>query len=161
MNKTKCSRRIHCSFPQKILSLLNQLYPKSRVTLFSLFSEDIMLNNSCPTNGNVPPKIHNTIPSNITAIMVIGTNVSEPTMVSCCSPEPVHIIEDCWLWCELAPGYDTDTNKALGEANHCLGLPNGPYDTVAIRPKSSSQVQAVSPKALFISTIVVGWFLNL
>lgn len=55
-------------------------------------------NMSCPTSSE-PADLP--IPSNITYAVIPGTNTSAPWMVSCCSPNPVHLVSDCWLWCEI------------------------------------------------------------
>lgn len=120
-----------------------------------------MTNITCPNDGNVPPEVISAVPNNVTAAITIGTNVSEPVLVGCCSPEPVHKIGDCWLWCELGSKYDSDQYKALNEISHCAYSRKGPYDSFTLHLRTSaSQSQRVSITQLLVSVLVVGWCLH-
>ncbi|KAJ4387652.1 hypothetical protein N0V93_008249 [Gnomoniopsis smithogilvyi] len=55
-------------------------------------------NISCPTRSQ-PADLP--IPGNITYAVIPGTNTSSPWMKTCCAPNPVHLVNDCWLWCEI------------------------------------------------------------
>lgn len=60
--------------------------------------------------------------------VVPGTNTSVPWMVTCCGPNQVHLVDDCWLWCEITSGMNSfnitspgaDSSKDLGEFDFCL-----------------------------------------
>lgn len=55
-------------------------------------------NLSCPKNS-VPATLP--IPQNITYAVIPGSNASDPWMFHCCQPNPVHIVNDCWEWCQV------------------------------------------------------------
>jgi hypothetical protein len=45
------------------------------------------------------------IPQNINVVVAPGSNASFPPMVSCCQPNPVHVVDNCTLWCEIPKSY--------------------------------------------------------
>lgn len=94
-------------------------------------------NLSCPTNSE-PADLP--IPKNLTYAVIPGTNTSAPWMVTCCAPNPVHLVSDCWLWCEItsdmisynitSPGDHGD--EALGDFDTCLVGMNRPLNESSI-----------------------------
>ncbi|KAK3322515.1 hypothetical protein B0H66DRAFT_206639 [Apodospora peruviana] len=64
------------------------------------------------------------IATDITYGLISGNNVSDAAMVSCCSPNPVNLVNECVLWCELPERYlnatTSSTNSLLSEFGRCL-----------------------------------------
>jgi hypothetical protein len=62
------------------------------------------------------------IPQNINAIVLPGTNTSDPAMVTCCAPNRVQIVDGCYLWCEIPASYldGTDDAGARSATSSCL-----------------------------------------
>ncbi|KAK4154933.1 hypothetical protein C8A00DRAFT_13994, partial [Chaetomidium leptoderma] len=62
-----------------------------------------------------------------TNLMIIpGTSTSDPAMVTCCAPNRVEKVDDCWLWCELPQSYFNNTGSSASHqwrAASGLGLP--------------------------------------
>lgn len=63
---------------------------------------------TCPTDS-IPPSFTSSppIPTDINYLTIPGSNASEakaPWMVHCCAPYEVHVVDQCWLWCEADPG---------------------------------------------------------
>ncbi|KAH6650211.1 hypothetical protein F5144DRAFT_37791 [Chaetomium tenue] len=59
-----------------------------------------------PGNGCPPasmPGDFPEIPNNLSWVAIPGQNASVPWMVNCCEPYPVHVVQKCWLWCEVDP----------------------------------------------------------
>ncbi|KAJ4424637.1 hypothetical protein N0V82_000769 [Gnomoniopsis sp. IMI 355080] len=56
------------------------------------------VNASCSSNS-IPADLP--IPNNVTYTVIPGSNASDPWMVNCCAPNPVHLVDDCWEWCEI------------------------------------------------------------
>ena len=59
-----------------------------------------MSNNTCLGPGAMPDLKTLPIPQNITFGAIPGRTVEEP-MMTCCEPNPVHIADGCYQWCEL------------------------------------------------------------
>jgi hypothetical protein len=62
------------------------------------------------------------IPQNINAIVLPGTNTSDPAMVTCCAPNRVQIVDGCYLWCEIPASYfvGSDDAGARSATSSCL-----------------------------------------
>ncbi|CAK7213490.1 hypothetical protein SCUCBS95973_001811 [Sporothrix curviconia] len=56
----------------------------------------------CPTNS-VPATLP--IPQNITYVVIPDGNTSDLWMASCCQPNPVQVVNDCWQWCAVPAVY--------------------------------------------------------
>ncbi|KIH89440.1 hypothetical protein SPBR_07997 [Sporothrix brasiliensis 5110] len=69
---------------------------------------------SCPTNL-VPVDLP--IPHNLTYAVIPGTNASDPWMVDCCHPSPVHVVNTCWEWCQLN---GTNEDDVSSDFNACM-----------------------------------------
>lgn len=102
-------------------------------------------NTSCPTNF-IPASLP--VPNNVTYSVIPGSNASDPWMVSCCAPNPVHIVNDCWEWCEITSDMASfnisspDENPTLvnGAFAECLFYNDRPVNVsngVETRAKSS------------------------
>jgi hypothetical protein len=61
----------------------------------------VQVDNGCATNSM--PGTFPSIPDNISWVAIPGQNASVPWMVNCCDPFPVHVVDKCWLWCEVKP----------------------------------------------------------
>ncbi|KAF4851787.1 hypothetical protein CGCSCA4_v003269 [Colletotrichum siamense] len=74
---------------------------------------------SCPTN-EIPEGLP--IPNNVTYAVIPGHNASDPWMVNCCSPNPVHLVNDCWEWCEVpeATKKNRDDAQIVSVFGSCL-----------------------------------------
>ncbi|KAK1827041.1 hypothetical protein QBC39DRAFT_362945 [Podospora conica] len=53
----------------------------------------------CEPLSGVPASLP--IPKGINYAAVQGRNGSEPWMVKCCTPNPVNLVDGCWVWCQL------------------------------------------------------------
>lgn len=62
------------------------------------------------------------IPKNISWAAIPGRNISASPMVACCSPNPVHLIDNCYEWCELPEKYERDEARALAAFRSCLSV---------------------------------------
>lgn len=62
------------------------------------------------------------IPQSITYAVIPGRNASDPWMVNCCDPYPVHVVETCWLWCEISPELvrNTSSDYIWDKFGNCL-----------------------------------------
>ncbi|KAK3290596.1 uncharacterized protein B0H64DRAFT_446908 [Chaetomium fimeti] len=59
---------------------------------------------TCP--GAAIPDISNLpIPHDINLMVIPGASTQDPAMVVCCEPNPVQIVNGCWLWCEVPASY--------------------------------------------------------
>ncbi|KAH0420090.1 hypothetical protein CcaCcLH18_14187 [Colletotrichum camelliae] len=74
---------------------------------------------SCPTN-EIPEGLP--IPNNVTYAVIPGHNASDPWMVNCCSPNPVHLVNNCWEWCEVpeATKKNRDDAQIVSVFGSCL-----------------------------------------
>ncbi|KAB5522075.1 hypothetical protein GE09DRAFT_500306 [Coniochaeta sp. 2T2.1] len=45
------------------------------------------------------------VPHDVNLMIIPGANASSPQMVSCCAPNQVQVVNDCWLWCEIPKSY--------------------------------------------------------
>ncbi|RYP80506.1 hypothetical protein DL769_002445 [Monosporascus sp. CRB-8-3] len=74
-------------------------------------------NMSCPV-GEVPEDL--SIPQNITYAVIPGQNIS--AMAICCQPNPVHVVDGCWEWCQIpsAMAGDSDSGGIMFDFHNCL-----------------------------------------
>ncbi|WYZ37664.1 hypothetical protein EsH8_II_001170 [Colletotrichum jinshuiense] len=84
-------------------------------------------NTSCPTSS-VPENL--SIPQNITYAVIPGQNASDSWMSSCCHPNPVQLVQDCWEWCEIPTSITNGTaSEMITDAfGNCLRI-NGRNST--------------------------------
>ncbi|RYP43801.1 hypothetical protein DL768_009662 [Monosporascus sp. mg162] len=77
-------------------------------------------NIDCPTNA-VNESVNLSIPQNITYAVIPGQNVSA-AMVNCCQPNPVHIVDVCWNWCQIPSSMtnDADESGVMFSFGRCL-----------------------------------------
>ncbi|KAH7308936.1 hypothetical protein B0I35DRAFT_412810 [Stachybotrys elegans] len=70
------------------------------------FSTEIAMssNVTCPDSSTLPPfESFSDLPRNVNVGFVpVGRTGSNDAMVSCCSPQDVNIVDDCYYWCELS-----------------------------------------------------------
>lgn len=77
-------------------------------------------NVTCPGGSGPPPDVQAKIPSELYAA-IPGQNKSASWMVACCDSKPVHIVDSCWLWCDLPDKYkDLEASKRSAEFGQCL-----------------------------------------
>jgi hypothetical protein len=64
----------------------------------------------CRGPKNLPDPAIFPIPRDINFALAPLTNASEPWMIGCCSPNPVSVINKCYMWCEIPESrvYKTD-----------------------------------------------------
>lgn len=82
-------------------------------------------NGTCPGSQAIESYLPG-IPSNVTAIVIPGQNISGSWMVACCKPYPAQLTNSCWEWCEIVPDVaskksDADISRdfnACLDANH-------------------------------------------
>ncbi|RYO87093.1 hypothetical protein DL766_003549 [Monosporascus sp. MC13-8B] len=76
-------------------------------------------NMSCPV-GEVPEAL--SIPQNITYAVIPGQNIS--AMATCCLPNPVHVVDGCWEWCQIpsAIAGDSDSGGIMLDFGNCLNV---------------------------------------
>ncbi|KAK0739982.1 hypothetical protein B0T18DRAFT_416991 [Schizothecium vesticola] len=62
------------------------------------------------------------IPKGINYAALQGRNGSEPWMVKCCAPNPVNLVDGCWVWCELPKIHITTLEFVVRELqlNFCV-----------------------------------------
>jgi hypothetical protein len=53
------------------------------------------------------------LPQNITTVIIHGRNASYPPMVVCCTPNPVHLVDSCFVWCEVPPAFSKSPAPGL------------------------------------------------
>ncbi|CAK7246293.1 MAG: hypothetical protein STHCBS139747_007920 [Sporothrix thermara] len=58
---------------------------------------------TCPPGNQLPSVENLPIPQNVSFAVIPGSNTSDSAMVACCAPNPVHIAEGCYEWCEAPP----------------------------------------------------------
>lgn len=90
-------------------------------TLASTFSTSASAapTSTCPAGNSLPELKTLPIPQNVSVAVIPGSNASDFVMVTCCSPNPVHIADGCYEWCE-APSTHPDIESFGGclVANH-------------------------------------------
>ncbi|RKU46598.1 hypothetical protein DL546_006118 [Coniochaeta pulveracea] len=64
-----------------------------------------MANTTCGDPTAIPELSSLPIPQDINVLAVPGSNVSSAPMVTCCQPNPVHVVNNCTLWCEIPKSY--------------------------------------------------------
>ncbi|RYP47716.1 hypothetical protein DL768_006252 [Monosporascus sp. mg162] len=64
----------------------------------------------CPSNA-IPESVNSFIPQDITYAVIPAQNISA-AMVRCCQPNPVHIVNECWNWCQLPSNMTDDADEA-------------------------------------------------
>jgi hypothetical protein len=82
---------------------------------------------TCP-NPAIPAIESLPIPQDINLMIIPGTNKQDPAMTLCCEPNPVQIVNDCWLWCEIPASYwvnGTASNDAVQQATGACLRTNG------------------------------------
>lgn len=63
-----------------------------------------MANTTCP-DSSIPDIASLPVPHNINLMVIPGSNASYHPMVTCCEPNPVQVVNECWLWCEVPKSY--------------------------------------------------------
>lgn len=64
-----------------------------------------MANATCPGDTSIPSIESLPIPQDINVMVVPGSNTSYPPMTTCCQPNKVEVVNDCWLWCQIPQSY--------------------------------------------------------
>ncbi|KAB5522869.1 hypothetical protein GE09DRAFT_1154428 [Coniochaeta sp. 2T2.1] len=62
---------------------------------------------NCPSDS-IPAIESLPVPHDINLMIIASTNASSPQkdqMVTCCKPNQVQVVNDCWLWCEIPKAY--------------------------------------------------------
>ncbi|KAI5859633.1 hypothetical protein GGS23DRAFT_584391 [Durotheca rogersii] len=80
-----------------------------------------MLSYGCPSsNSLIEPPPHP--PASGDYFLTHGQNASDPAVTACCAPNSVHLIDYCYLWCEVPQSFANDSVNAaafqLCVANH-------------------------------------------
>ncbi|RYO81574.1 hypothetical protein DL764_009743 [Monosporascus ibericus] len=77
-------------------------------------------NINCPSSA-VDESVNLSIPQDITYAVIPGQNVSA-AMVSCCQPNPVHIVDVCWNWCQIPSSMteDADASEIIFSFSSCI-----------------------------------------
>ncbi|EAQ85037.1 predicted protein [Chaetomium globosum CBS 148.51] len=73
---------------------------------------------TCPSVA-IPDLSTLAVPHDINLMVIPGTSTEDSTMNLCCEPSPVHVIDRCWVWCELPASYwvnGTQSNDAVQQA---------------------------------------------
>ena len=87
--------------------------------------DSMSTNASCPPGGNELPDL-NTLPilHNVTVAAIPGRNSSGGPMQTCCAPNPVHVLWDCYEWCEVPSSRLNRSSHAavIDDFNECLDL---------------------------------------
>ncbi|KAK0745565.1 hypothetical protein B0T18DRAFT_409724 [Schizothecium vesticola] len=92
-----------------------------------------MANATCPPGNSLPVFNGLPIPANITTAFTPRNNDSEPAMIACCSPNPVNVAADCYVWCEVPPRLQNGSQVEIqGAFSNCLHL-NSPENSTQIR----------------------------
>jgi hypothetical protein len=80
------------------------------------------LRNKCEPLSAVPADLP--IPKGINYAATQGRNGSEPWMVKCCAPNPVSLVDGCYVWCELSKTQITTLTdgKKYTDFGNCLRL---------------------------------------
>ncbi|KAF7558506.1 hypothetical protein G7046_g5654 [Stylonectria norvegica] len=65
---------------------------------------------TCPQNS-IPEPASLDIPHDINAGFTPKSNASEAAMAICCAPNPVHVAQNCTLWCELPDDFMKGLSK--------------------------------------------------
>ncbi|KAK4033073.1 hypothetical protein C8A01DRAFT_50265 [Parachaetomium inaequale] len=80
-----------------------------------------MANTTCPS-ASIPAIESLPVPQNINLMIIPGTDTAARPMVPCCAPNPVQLVNDCWLWCEIPASYFNGTDKegARQASSACL-----------------------------------------
>ncbi|KAH6854223.1 hypothetical protein B0I37DRAFT_24477 [Chaetomium sp. MPI-CAGE-AT-0009] len=122
------------------------------------------LDNGCPTNS-VPSPLPG-IPDGISWVAIPGQNASTRWMVNCCDPYPVHLVDKCWLWCEVDPDVADGASDSVvaGGFDACLTANGRDLDKsngLLYHQKSAATTRRVSllhsvVVALATSLVVVG-----
>ncbi|PNY29393.1 Uncharacterized protein TCAP_00696 [Tolypocladium capitatum] len=75
------------------------------------------VNTSCPISEVPRERVLTQIHTNATYAIVASQTAPDQWMARCCDPKPVHIVENCWEWCEVN---GTDKNKIFSDFWACL-----------------------------------------
>jgi hypothetical protein len=134
-------------------SLSTSFLPIAQPPTMSSLSNGTCSNNAVP--DNLPE-----IPKNVTAVVIPGTNASDPWMVNCCKPYPDHIVEKCWEWCEIDPGIVKNTTGGLilDKFSSCLDMEHRNLNTsngVMLRPASGGSRPSLSFAGLVLVVSVL------
>lgn len=79
---------------------------------------------ACPPRTEMPEFSNLPIPKNINVVGTPGNDTSYLPMEACCEPNPVQIVDRCYLWCEIPKRYfdGTDKERAKSAMSACLSF---------------------------------------
>lgn len=89
-----------------------------------------MANITCPDSA-LPDIASLPIPKNISVMVVPNSDTSYAPMVPCCQPNPVQVVNDCSLWCEVPKSYfnNSASHQAVQDATSACLRANGRNST--------------------------------
>ena len=99
------------------------------------------------------------IPADIPYFSTAGI-VNDPDMIACCSPNPVNLVESCYLWCRLPSSYANLNREDAGDDfSGCLdsrGRRGSSFSVNIPEPRRSSAERTVVRvwKVLVVTGIV-------
>ncbi|KAK0640731.1 hypothetical protein B0T16DRAFT_460888 [Cercophora newfieldiana] len=81
-----------------------------------------MSNATCPPGNELLVFDALSIPSNITTVFIPGSNASNPSMTTCCAPNPVKVSKGCYEWCEVPKSrlHNSSQREIEGDFVTCL-----------------------------------------
>ena len=86
-----------------------------------------MVNSTCSASS-VPDDLP--IPQNVSYAVVPSLSAPDTWMMQCCHPNPVHVVEQCWEWCELPANLTKQgTDAAQNQFQGCLTANKRPFNT--------------------------------
>ncbi|KAK0719380.1 hypothetical protein B0H67DRAFT_483521 [Lasiosphaeris hirsuta] len=91
-------------------------------------------NLACLGPDSLPDAVQFPIPKDMNVALLPGTNGSASWMVDCCEPNPVSLVNGCYLWCEIPPSHihKGSDGKAHSDFDSCLVAHNRPNNESSI-----------------------------
>ena len=90
--------------------------------------------------------------------------IDDPAMITCCSPNPVNLVESCYLWCRLPPSYaNLSSAEAGSEFNGCLNSHNRTSSASSVhiptpRQNSAEEIKPGVWRLVFVTGIILSMF---
>ncbi|KAI0144758.1 hypothetical protein BJ166DRAFT_538985 [Pestalotiopsis sp. NC0098] len=101
-------------------------------------------------------------PTNVSYVLIpILSNASYPSMQTCCAPNPVNQLDDCWLWCQVA---ESSSDQDLAQNfSRCLSSKGNATATVLkAHVLASTATRSVTLTGMSFFVLLVGslWFVG-
>ena len=90
--------------------------------------------------------------------------IDDPAMITCCSPNPVNLVESCWLWCQLPSSYaNLSSSDAASDFNKCLDLHNRTSSASSVhiptpRQNSAEEIKPGVWRLVFVTGVILSMF---